>query len=72
MRSSTLALLLTTLGTLALLSPPARAGDVEVQLPAGDGFVVKDNTGAIERLRIDEAPATSRATGRSSCTPRAH
>ena len=28
---------------------------MEVQLPAGDGFVVKDNTGTIERLRVDEA-----------------
>ena len=55
MRAPTLALFLTTLGILSLLSLPALAGDVEVQLPAGDGFVVKDNTGTIERLRIDEA-----------------
>ena len=54
MRAPTLALFLTTLSILTLLSPLALAADVEVQLPAGDGFVVKDNTGAIERLRIDE------------------
>ena len=55
MRALALALLLTTLGILTLFSQPAVAGDVEVQLPAGDGFVIQDNTGAIERLRIDEA-----------------
>jgi hypothetical protein len=33
----------------------ARAGDVTVQLDSGAGFVVKDSTGAIERLRVDEA-----------------
>ena len=41
--------------SLALWSPAALADDVTVTLPAGDGFVVKDNTGAIERLRVDEA-----------------
>jgi len=55
MRASTLVLLLTTSGILTLLSLPTLAGDVEVQLPAGDGFVLKDSTGTIERLRIDEA-----------------
>ena len=55
MRAQTLPLFLITLGILTLLSPAALAGDVEVQLPAGDGFVIKNNTGAIERLRIDEA-----------------
>lgn len=41
---------------LALLQvPPAWAGDVSLPLPAGDGFTVKDNTGAIERLRVDDA-----------------
>ena len=55
MRAPSLPLLLTTLGILALLTPPAQAGDVEVQLSAGDGFVVKDNSGAVERLRVDEA-----------------
>ena len=34
---------------------PAIAADVEVQLDAATGFVIKDNTGAIERLRVDEA-----------------
>jgi hypothetical protein len=49
-------------GTLSILlissvflAFPAWAGDVEVQLGAGDGFVIKDNTGALERLRVDEA-----------------
>ncbi len=37
------------------LTAPARAADVTVTLDAGAGFVVKDNTGAIERLRVDEA-----------------
>ncbi len=55
MHALTLPRFLTTLGILTLLSASALAGDVEVQLPAGDGFVVKDNTGAIERLRVDEA-----------------
>ena len=40
---------------LLLWSPAALAADVSVTLPAGDGFAVKDNTGAIERLRVDEA-----------------
>ena len=40
---------------LLVLAVPAHAADVTVTLPAGDGFVVKDNTGAIERLRVDEA-----------------
>ena len=55
MRSPTLPLILTTLSILALLSLPALAADVEVQLPAGDGFVIKNNTGTSERLRVDEA-----------------
>ena len=38
-----------------LLAPSAVADDVVVQLGAGDGFVVQDNTGAVERYRIDEA-----------------
>jgi hypothetical protein len=33
----------------------ARAADVEVQLGANDGFVIKNNDGTIERLRVDEA-----------------
>ena len=40
---------------LSILSFTASAADVAVQLSAGDGFVVKDNTGVIEWLRIDEA-----------------
>lgn len=39
----------------ALLSPAALASDVEIQLGAGDSFVIKDNTGTIERLAADEA-----------------
>ena len=41
--------------SLLFLAHPALAGDVEVTLGVGDGFVVEDNTGAIERLRVDEA-----------------
>jgi hypothetical protein len=37
------------------LAAPALAGDVSVQLDAGAGFSVKNSTGAIERLRVDEA-----------------
>ncbi len=40
---------------LLAVAAPALAADVTVTLPAGDGFVVEDNTGAIERLRVDEA-----------------
>ena len=39
---------------LVLSTTPVWGGDVEVQLSAGDGFVVKDNTGAVERLRVHE------------------
>ena len=37
------------------LAPSARASDVSVQLDSGAGFVVRNNTGAIQRLRVDEA-----------------
>ncbi len=37
---------------LLALATPAAADDVTVTLDAGDGFVIEDNTGAIERLRI--------------------
>src|SRR5215471_179543 len=40
---------------LAPVARSARAGDVSVQLDSGAGFSLKDNTGAIERLRVDEA-----------------
>lgn len=44
------------LATLSLfLTLPVYAADVTLQLPAGDGFVVEDNTGTVERLRVDEA-----------------
>jgi hypothetical protein len=48
------------LSTLALgvglaLAPRALAADVSVKLDAGSGFSVKNSTGAIERLRVDEA-----------------
>jgi hypothetical protein len=33
----------------------ARADDVEVQLDAGSGFSIRDNTGFVERIRVDEA-----------------
>ncbi len=53
---------------LLALAAPAWAADVTVTLPAGDGFVVEDNTATIERLRVDEARETSPETARSSCT----
>ena len=37
------------------LATQAMAADVSVQLGSGDGFVVKDSTGSIQRLRVDEA-----------------
>jgi hypothetical protein len=40
---------------LAGVATPAVAGDVSVRLDAGAGFSVRDNTGAVERLRVDEA-----------------
>ena len=33
----------------------ASAGDVAVKLDAGSGFAIKDNTGSVDRLRVDEA-----------------
>lgn len=38
-----------------LMNLPATAADVTLQLPATDGFVIQDSTGAIERLRVDES-----------------
>lgn len=43
------------LTSLVVLAPFAQAADVAVQLGGGDAFVIQDNTGAIERLRVDEA-----------------
>ena len=37
------------------MAPLARAGDVSVKLDIGAGFAVKNNSGAIERLRVDES-----------------
>jgi hypothetical protein len=45
---------LALVAALALASP-ALAADISVQLDSGAGFSVKNNTGAIERLRVDEA-----------------
>ncbi len=39
---------------LLVLAAPAQAADVTVTLPAGDGFVIEDNTAA-DLLRVDEA-----------------
>ena len=44
----------------ALLAFPAWAGDVEVQLGAGDGFVIKDSTDT-ERWRVDESGNLTRS-----------
>lgn len=43
------------LALILTLSAQAAADDVTVQLPAGDGFFAKNNTGTVERLRVDEA-----------------
>lgn len=47
----------TLLAALALvaLASNARAADVTLTLGAGNGLSVKNNTGAVERLRVDEA-----------------
>jgi hypothetical protein len=42
-------------GLALILSAPALAGDVSVQLDAGAGFSLKNSTGSVERLRVDEA-----------------
>jgi hypothetical protein len=44
-----------TLFALLVVATAAHTDDVVVQLSAGDGFVVQDNTGTVERLRVDEA-----------------
>ena len=54
-RSHSATLQASLLAASLAFAAPALAADVTVTLPAGDGFVVKDNTGAIERLRVDEA-----------------
>ena len=38
----------------ALGAESARAGDVSVKLDAGSGFSIKNSTGTVERLRVDE------------------
>ena len=40
---------------IVALAAPAGADDVTVTLDAADGFVIENNAGTIERLRIDEA-----------------
>jgi hypothetical protein len=44
-----------TLLLLSVVSTSASAGDVSVQLDAGGGFVLKNSTGTVERLRVHEA-----------------
>ena len=51
LRFSLISFLLLTL----VLAAPAWAADITATLPAGDGFVIQDNTGTTERLRVDEA-----------------
>ena len=53
--SSSRALFFLAVAPVLWLAGPAHAADVGVTLGAGDGFSVKNNTGAIERLRVDEA-----------------
>lgn len=55
MRTSPLSWFPNALAVLLLLPMPAGAADLGVQIPAGDAFVVRDATGAVERLRVDEA-----------------
>ncbi|HEX5066639.1 MAG TPA: hypothetical protein VFY49_11030 [Myxococcota bacterium] len=42
-------------GLALALAAPALAGDVTIQLDSGAGLSVRNSTGAIERLRVDEA-----------------
>ena len=44
-----------SLGLALGVAAAARAGDVSVQLDAATGFAIKNSTGAIQRLRVDEA-----------------
>ena len=44
-----------TLLLILVAAASARAADVSVQLDSGAGFVVKNATGAVERIRVDEA-----------------
>ena len=53
--SSSRALFFLIVAPVLWLAAPARAADVSVTLGAGNGFSIKNNTGAIERLRVDEA-----------------
>lgn len=55
MDAAAVRLTLIVLGLASLLAQPSLAADVAVTLGAGDHFVVKDNTGAIERLNVEEA-----------------
>ncbi len=43
------------LGVALAVGSPALAADVSVQLDAGGGFSIKNSTGAVQRLRVDEA-----------------
>jgi len=47
--------LVLTLSAMLAAATSARAGDVSLQLDSGRGFVLKNSTGAIERIRVDEA-----------------
>ncbi len=53
-RSHTAPLHLLLAASLAFAAP-ALAADVTVTLDAASGFVIENNAGTIERLRIDEA-----------------
>ena len=46
---------LVLLFSITLVPAPALAADVTVTLDTGSGFVIQDNTGSVERLRVDEA-----------------
>jgi hypothetical protein len=52
---SSVQLLVLVPGVAIGLASSAIAGDVSVRLDAGTGFSVKNSTGAVERLRVDEA-----------------
>jgi hypothetical protein len=53
--NSTIRLSTLALGAALVLAAPGFAGDVSVQLDSGAGFSVKNTSGTIERLRVDEA-----------------
>jgi hypothetical protein len=48
---------------VALVGATSVRADVTIQLDAGGGLSVRDSTGAIERLRVDEATGSISRNG---------